>query len=236
MPKYHTDLDHLTDTLPIGTNAHVRWALEPSGRALAFVHGFGGSALETWDDFDYRIRNDAAFVGTDVFYFTYDSCRVLLSDSATALHVTLSTLFSAPHKLYGHMDHVLRRKPWDFAYKSALLVAHSAGAAVVRRALLDQCKFEQAGRDAWTTRTQTILFAPAHTGANIVALAAQVLAGLQLKPIEAVIQFIYPVLKDLKPNSPFLESLKLMLLPCRPPFCVSACAHARLSGRSTIAW
>lgn len=212
-PFHHSVADHLSDILPARSNALVRWSKKPIGNAVVFIHGFGGHPTNTWNEFQHYLLYDKYFSGDDIFFFTYDSRKVWLSDSAHSLHFLLDILFNHTNKLYSHLLDIFPDRSGSNLknYKKALLVAHSAGAAVLRRALLDQCKheelLEQNSPTRWVQNTNSILFAPAHTGANITALASIAFDKLNLGIISPAVLYFLPVLKDLQPNSKFLTAL-----------------------------
>jgi alpha-beta hydrolase superfamily lysophospholipase len=90
-----------------------------------------------------------------------------------------------------------------FSYKGVIIVAHSLGAVVSRLTLLDAYWRNL----AWTQRTGLVLFAPAHSGAQILPLASLALGVLRLAPAEALARFRYQVLQDLGENSQPLVDL-----------------------------
>jgi len=90
----------------------------------------------------------------------------------------------------------------DFTYSKILIVAHSLGSIVVRRALLNA----KAENKTWLLNTRMILFAPAHRGARIQNLISESLPTLGR--IFAGLGFItIPVLDDLRPNSQTILNL-----------------------------
>jgi hypothetical protein len=66
------------------------------------------------------------------------------------------------------------QRPDPFKYKEILFVAHSLGAVMIPRALLDLTEMEDRGllTQSWC------LFAPAHRGARVVDLALEVTSGM----------------------------------------------------------
>jgi len=82
-------------------------------------------------------------------------------------------------------------------------VAHSLGAVVARKALLDAFKNTR----SWLPTVHLVLFAPAHSGAGLLALATASLSGVDA--LLATLQFVsaLSVLRDLEENGKFLEML-----------------------------
>jgi hypothetical protein len=89
----------------------------------------------------------------------------------------------------------------DFTYAKVVLLAHSLGAIVVRRALLEAVSKNR----PWARKIDLILFAPAHLGANVLNLIAQthVLSGL----LGFALRYRYQTLTDLEPQSQTLAQL-----------------------------
>jgi hypothetical protein len=89
------------------------------------------------------------------------------------------------------------------------LVAHSLGAVVVRRALLD-CYLDTTGRYDevhWSRHAGICLFAPAHSGANILRLIGETFSTLGI-PVAPVVKQIYPCLQDLEEGCAALTALR----------------------------
>ena len=189
-----------------GQKTFAYWALAPKGHALIFVHGFGGKSVATWEEFPRLLRKQEPLSGHDLIFFGYDSKRQRAYPSALELKDFLNGFLSAPAVVANrYLDESRARAP-DFQYSHVTIVAHSLGAVVVRLALLDALELKY----GWTDNVQVILFAPAHSGANIVALAAQFLAGLGIPfagALTPVVKLWWPVLTDLEPESRTLTDL-----------------------------
>ena len=108
----------------------VRQAGAPvASAAIVFVHGFGGDAKETWQDFPGFLVNEPKLTGWDIFTLGYD----------TRLRVDILKLWSADPDL-NEVALKLRSDAKMGAlkdYKSLCLIAHSMGGLAVQRALLD---------------------------------------------------------------------------------------------------
>ena len=55
--------------------SQARWANEPDGRAVVFVHGFNGKAVGTWKGFETLLPQRPEAVGTDLLFYGYDTFR-----------------------------------------------------------------------------------------------------------------------------------------------------------------
>src|SRR6266705_1056150 len=124
--------------LPIGVGSRVWWSHKPGGCVLIFVHGFNGQALATWSSFPSLLTKQSKFSDWDFVFFGYDGLHTEAVTSAVDLGQLLDMISSSPSQLYGASTaspHAARRHPQ--AYKRIVLVAHSLGAVVARRAMLD---------------------------------------------------------------------------------------------------
>jgi hypothetical protein len=172
---------------------------------VVFVHGFAGDPLGTWVGFPQRLPTKSACRGHDLFFYGYDGVRKGATFSAAILREFLETLLSAPGSLAEGSAGAAQRPTDAFAYDTIVLAAHSLGAVVVRRALLDVAQGHHAKR---TSAVRLVLYAPAHRGGTIIPLAQQALGVLRVVPVAALAKSWARVLVDLEPGSDALETLK----------------------------
>jgi triacylglycerol esterase/lipase EstA (alpha/beta hydrolase family) len=193
-----TDQTHyLPCSLKFG--GHDTWAyfsVRPKGTAIVFVHGFTGSAVDTWSEFDRLLLEEPKCAGADLFFVGYESVRITSSSAASVVHEILQTLYSDPESL---QNWPLRRGNL-FVYSRFLIVAHSLGAVVSRRAIL----MGHARNEEWPSKCRLILYAPAHFGARLQRLLTQLLP----KKWIALLYYTAPTIEELKPNSETLRKLK----------------------------
>ncbi len=192
-----------------GRASAVRWATDPVGRAVVFVHGFGGEAQGTWDQFATLLPLQPEARGRDLFFFGYDSLAQQAPISAAEFRDFLVDLWTDPvATLIQPSLQDARRADPAFRYHHVTLVAHSLGAIVVREALV-QAALEDPPHD-WVHHVALVLFAPAHTGARATELGKELL-GVLPGPFEAALKggthAAIPVLMDLEPGSETLKAL-----------------------------
>jgi pimeloyl-ACP methyl ester carboxylesterase len=194
---------HVPVGLPFGTKSEALWALKPKGVAIIFIHGFGGSATNTWVQFPSLLQNEKICAGCDLIFYGYDGLRIHAKPSAELLGDLLHRLFNDGASLANQSSPTAAR-PKKFRYKEIVLVAHSLGAVVSRIALVDAFRRKL----KWCSRVKMVLFAPAHGGASIVPLATLAMGALRLAPVEALARYRFQVLNDLDRGSATLLDLK----------------------------
>lgn len=193
--------------VPAGRKSRAWYARTPATRAVVFVHGFGGDPLDTWMRFPHILPGDPKCAGHDLYFFGYDSLRRQAAFSAAEFGKFLRDLFVAPAGVVrSSSPRIADQRPASFQYERVIIICHSLGAVVVRRALLDLAA--DAAMRPYLANVRVVLFAPAHLGARDVAdLASEALGALKLKVVGLFIKFDWTVLDDLKEGSPTLEQL-----------------------------
>jgi alpha-beta hydrolase superfamily lysophospholipase len=185
-----------------GTGTLAYWALNAAGTAVIFVHGFNGSALRTWLNFPSMLMADPRAAGLDVVFFGYDGLFTQAGSSALQFFTFMQALMTSPHAVFPNFV----KRPHAFTYSRVVIVAHSLGAVVVRRAVVDAVR----AKETWPAHVRLVLFAPAHRGAYAAALASHVLTGqlwLIGKLAGSLLQYRIPLLSDLQADSPVIKQL-----------------------------
>lgn len=185
-----------------GHGSVAYFADRPADRLIVFVHGFGGKAVGTWAGMEALLAEPEA-AGADVLFYGYGSLAAPARNSAALFY----NFLSAAAEVKSPWKNALFRAGASMTrdYRDIMVVAHSLGAVVVRRALLDAI----ADGDCWTTRTRILLFGPAHMGTRLTELRKMLKSGIGsiLSDIFAFAQVRMPVLDDLAQGSPFLAEL-----------------------------
>jgi hypothetical protein len=142
---------------PWGVASKAMLAMDPaSRRACVFVHGWTGDALETWQGFPGLIRDSVRAEGTDFFFWGYESVKPTAMFSAALLREFLEALLDLPVRsvinpsLFG-----ARTRDEGFRYEQLVICAHSMGAVVSRRAILDIVTWRPGARPWRTSRRTT---------------------------------------------------------------------------------
>lgn len=185
-------------------DVEVVFATKSCRKAVLFIHGFTGDAIKTWADFHELLPGTPSFDGYDLYFYGYDGLRVQVNASANLFRTFLDRMLGQTEDfLVSNLPFVVPDRGPGFAYDRLLIVGHSLGAVISRRALLDA---RDAGA-AWLDNVELALFAPAHSGASIAALAMEAADFGFLKPFSALARMFSPLIGELQPGSALLKRL-----------------------------
>jgi hypothetical protein len=189
--------------LPWGQESVGYFAKQPATRLVVFVHGFGGKASGTWAGTETALVADPQVADCDLAYFGYRSLHSQPELSAAVLRQFLDESADASAGWNALASRALGC-PVTRSYDDVLVVAHSLGAPVSRRALLDAIDCQA----AWASKARLQLFAPAHLGAYLHKLRKEmgVVSGL-ISALTGVAGLRIRSLDGLEPGSPFLTQL-----------------------------
>lgn len=172
---------------------------------MLFVHGYGGDALGTWSRFQDLLPAEVKCASYDLLFYEYNGIETPIYISSARLRSLLDFMFGSPVAVINAtLPHAVLR-PNNFAYDSAVIVAHSLGAVIARQALLEGA----VSNAAWSGKTKLILFAPAHKGARVQELAEAAIGGFRFLPVvSALWRFHSPLVDQLRPDSVELKDLE----------------------------
>jgi pimeloyl-ACP methyl ester carboxylesterase len=200
---------HLTPRTLKGTqkpdkDVQVLFAAQPNRKALLFIHGFSGDAITTWSDFHELLPGCPKCAGHDLYFYGYDGLRADMTASASIFRGFLDRLLANTKLFLADNLPPSAKRGDEFAYDELVIVAHSLGAVISRRALIDATK----NRSGWARRTKLFLFAPAHKGAKVADLALEAASSFPfLKLFGIVSRFESPLIDQLRPDSRVLRKL-----------------------------
>ncbi|HZO86029.1 MAG TPA: alpha/beta hydrolase [Verrucomicrobiae bacterium] len=180
------------------------FSTQPDGKALLFIHGFTGSPINTWADFHELLLECPKCASRDVYFYGYDGLRAEMNSSAAIFREFLDRMLSHTDALLAANLPTAAQRAAGFSYQELIVVAHSLGAVIARRALLDATRANQ----AWAPKIKLVLYAPAHKGASVADLAlesASTIPFLRLFGIGA--RFHSPLIDELKSESRSLKKL-----------------------------
>ena len=188
-----------------GRQIRAIWSRNPGGKAIVFIHGYGGNPVSTWADFHELLPAQPKTAEYDLIFYDYDGLRADMTTSSDIFREFLVALFARPAALVNSSLPVSAARAGIFEYTEVVIVAHSLGAVISRWAIL-QAREAQC---AWTSRLKLVFFAPAHMGANVVRLALSVISGFPyFAALAGIWRFESPLVDQLKTNSPELKELR----------------------------
>ena len=201
MPQYH----YLKSSISAhGIKSEAFWAVKPRRTAVVFLHGFSGESIKTWVDFPSLAVVDPRSQGVDLLFFGYDGLFTQAGVSAIQFLNFMRALAATPTSIFPNF---VGRQQW-LGYQQIVIVAHSLGAVIARRAIVDAIR---AG-DQWPNQVRLVLFAPAHNGAYAAGLASSYLSsgqGWYLGGLASLfIRYKIPLFEDLKDTSPVIRNLR----------------------------
>jgi hypothetical protein len=180
------------------------FAAQPDRKAVLFIHGFSGDAITTWSNFHELLQECPKCSGRDLFFYGYDGLRAEMNASASIFRGFLDRLFGSTNTFLKSNLPPSAQRPEDFGYDELVIAAHSLGAVISRRALLDATK----KKSDWVAKTKLVLFAPAHKGAKVADLALEAASSFSFTKFFGVAtRFASPLIDQLKRDSPALKQL-----------------------------
>lgn len=179
-----------------GDATRVLWARRPPKAAVVFVHGYRGEAIATWSRFDALLPTRPKAAEYDLFFYGYNCYSSSTTAQARLLCDFLEGLHQDPGALLRESLRLPDVRPDPFSYAEVIVIAHSIGAIVSRRALLSAGQLKR----SWGSRTRQVFFAPAHRGAIVSQLVAE-LSGSWLSFLIAGFRHASPLMDEVAPGS-----------------------------------
>jgi len=204
--QLHRSSRPLSATKTPDKDVEVLFAFEPERKAVLFIHGFSGGGIVTWSKFNSLLPRHSKAANRDLYFYGYDGIRANLMGSADLFREFLGRLFAGEADFINVHLSGIDLRPSNFGYDEFVIAAHSLGAVIARRALVDATK-EGA---LWPQKVRLVLYAPAHTGANVVRLALETCSTFSFtKILVAFARFQSPLIDQLNsdPKSAVLRQL-----------------------------
>jgi hypothetical protein len=185
----------------------------PPSDAILFVHGWGGAAGGTWEAFPQAVGIMPEASRADVFFLDYPSVKSQVPFCAAQLRRFLFDLVRNPidRMIDRSLPAIAPKRAPNARYSRILVVAHSMGAVISRRAIMDLDRPPPEGlTEDELAKFRLLFFAPAHCGSTIPLLLGAAL-GLDFLPgaklIGSLARLWFQSLRDLEVGSPSLTKL-----------------------------
>jgi pimeloyl-ACP methyl ester carboxylesterase len=190
-------------------------ATSGANAAVVFVHGWGGDAGGTWEDFqgNFRVLSEART--TDALFWGYPSRTPTVAFCAAKFREFLADLLDAPAPSILNPSLPPGAPPRDdgFRYSQITLCAHSMGAVIARRAMIDLEREGKLGDPRPIIRL--LLFAPAHKGSNLPLMLASGFGLERLLPATLVGNFLRLYFRSLNDLAVGSDTLRRLEEDCR---------------------
>lgn len=222
---------HTISPVAVGRGSTSYVSQKPDGTLVALVHGFRGRALRTWGDMAALLDTHECLRAADFLFYGYSSRVGRIQNMAISLRESVDRIWANPliagalptRTLDGNEVHRWTR---------VLFVAHSMGAVVVRRAILDSL-LDQDDPDHWSRRSSFCFFAPAHMGVDLQALLKETFSAIGL-PILPAARAVYPCLSDLDYECSTLVQLRQDALDLRGDHLHEVCSRSVILGERDV--
>jgi hypothetical protein len=161
--------------------------------------------------FPRSVRAMPEAVGADALFVDYPSTTRSIAFCAAKFRQFLLDLLRepSPRVVNGSLPEGVPRRPLDARYEKIVLVGHSMGAVVIRRALLDLDRDELTPEERGML--QMLFFAPAHKGARDLGKFVEAGLGLDKLPLGgllgSLLRLRYRSVADLTKESECLADL-----------------------------
>jgi len=190
-----------------GDRSIAYFSRKPKPKLVLFVHGFTGHAVNTWARMHELLPAEDLVAQCDIVFYGYESTRSRAQLSADILRQFIVDMNDARGAFQSKIPSTRLQQFTNRPYSKITIIAHSLGAALVRRAILDAMKSKS--NESWLRKTRLVLFAPAHRGAYLARLAWEAKGSLAiLSVLAAGTKLAIPVLEDLQPTSAFVVDLE----------------------------
>lgn len=188
---------------------HASVASAGADRLVVFVHGFLGRSDQTWGDFLQLTSADEWWRRSDLLFVNYDSARDNITAVADRLRRYLPDFYPLPHHALCVNGDIALRDDHSAPYGELIVVGHSLGGLVVRRATVDALQecLDQADETTAAHHplldAQLRLFSPASAGFRPAGLLGLIRASGLWSGVELLLRQS-SAFTDLQPGSHIL--------------------------------
>lgn len=138
-------------------------------RLVVFVHGFGGKATSTWDDFRSSGNVSSWWRDADLLFIGYDSTKDNITAVANRIRRNFPRFYPTPFQPAMVVGGVQARDDIIAPYTELIILGHSLGGLVARRVMADAAEAWIQDEDKSSVRPAVLdarlrLFSPASAG------------------------------------------------------------------------
>lgn len=109
---------------------------KPAERLIVFIHGWRGDAAGTWGEFA-KPPADEWWAVSDLLFVDYDSTSESVVATADRIRARIKDFYPVPNGEMLVRRGVAVRENWEQPYRELIIVGHSLGGLVARRAVVD---------------------------------------------------------------------------------------------------
>jgi pimeloyl-ACP methyl ester carboxylesterase len=195
---------------PPGWILYVSHSSQPVRRLVVFVHGFNGRAVGSWMNFPEVGQDREWWVNSDLLFVAYRSTKENITGVAHELRRRLPRYYPSPFAQAMVFESRIARA--DAAeYEELVVVGHSLGGLIVRRALCDEAQqWVESGQQSPRPKlldATVRLFSPASEGFRAAGLLGLLQASTPWASIEMFLRRS-SAYTDLQPGSPTLVATR----------------------------
>lgn len=203
---------------PFEIRAHIAINSNSVHNAIVFVHGFFGNSRITWDEFPrlFTENSNSSCLDSDLYFLEYASTDRSIGNTAWDLVDFLKKIVPDPsgplQDLMGSTGLATLRPAKSFEYQQLVLVGHSLGGVVIRKALIDTVRKPIAGLpdrfESLIREATVLLFAPAIGGVLLSGPKGLLSEFPVIGAFKRMYQGYSVSLAEISQGSQFLESIR----------------------------
>lgn len=138
-------------------------------RLVVFIHGFGGRATSTWDDFRFSGKFSSWWRDADMLFVGYDSTKDNITAVANRIRRNIPRFYPLPFPPAMVVGGAQAREDIGTPYEDLVILGHSLGGLIARRMLVDAAQGWIDDKDEAFERPSVLdarlrLFSPATAG------------------------------------------------------------------------